>query len=151
MISDLHRSLSRIFRLLLEEVILTGLRHTEKRARSEGVAGDDGPDMCGSERHPRAKREGVGGDGENFCDGEPSDPPAQCDNDDGPSDLRAAAHHGLAGPAPAGGRAPGSGCSEDQGRGGSGRRVDSHGPAAAGTPGDGPLVDGEAPSNHACR
>ena len=107
--------------------------------------------MCGSERHPRAKREGVGGDGENFGDGDPSDQLAHCDNDDVPSDLRAA-HHGLAGPAPAGGRATGSGCSEDLRRGGSsGRRVDAHGPAAAGTPGDGPLVDGEAPSNHACR
>jgi hypothetical protein len=128
------------------------LRRTDKRARSEGVAGEDGPDMCGSERHPRAKREGVGGDCENFGDGDPSNQPAHCDDADGSSDVRAVAHHGLAGPAPAGGRASGSGCSgEDLGRGGSsGRRVDAHGPAAAGTPGDGPLVDGEAPSNHRC-
>jgi hypothetical protein len=109
--------------------------------------------MCGSERHPRAKREGVGGDDDTFGDGDPRDPPAHRDKEDGPSDLRTAAHHGLAGPAPAGGGVSSSGCSvEDPGRSGSSaRRVDSHGPAAAGTPGAGPLVDGEAPSNHACR
>ena len=62
-------------------------------------------------------------------------------------------HHGLAGPAPAGGRSSLSGdLGGEMGRSVSaGRRGDSHGPAAAGTPGAGPLVDGEAPPSAASR
>jgi hypothetical protein len=67
-------------------------------------------------------------------------------------DSSAGTFHGLAGPAPAGGRSSSVGeVGGDSGRSASGigRRAEHHGPAAAGTPGAGPLVDGEAPASTA--
>ena len=125
---------------------------TEKRARSEGVGiTDDNQDL--SERlsrnnctkHDKINNEENGTSQRHQSLGVPVSNQPESNHADTPSGI----DHGLVGPAPAGGRL--SSADElggDSGRvaQGSGRRGELHGPAAAGTPGAGPLVDGEAPS-----